>query len=151
MGFVTSEKLTPWPLTIVSDIGQAIDLERKMNTGRAKLPLRDALSKVIAEFNKLVTVRRHRVDTARRNLCYNLRLGLQNTFNIFQHWIVFKNTVDQVAMSPGSIDFAPPSLWYVQAWALRQVLLLHFCFTSSTLKLISNSFGVLGLCLVYFV
>ena len=76
MGFVTSEKLAPSPLTIVSDLGKAIELERQVTTSRGKLPLKDALSRVIADFNKMVTIRKHRVDTQRRNLCYNLPLGI---------------------------------------------------------------------------
>lgn len=75
MGFVTAEKMAPSPLTIVSDLGKAIEFERKMSTSRHKVPLKDALSRVIADFNRLVTVKKHRVDTARRNLCYNLILG----------------------------------------------------------------------------
>lgn len=76
MGFVTAEKLTPSPLTIVSDLGKALELERAMSTSRTRIPLKDAMNKVIADFNRLVTLKRHRVDTARRNLAYNLNLGL---------------------------------------------------------------------------
>lgn len=76
MGFVTSEKIAPSPLTIVSDLGKAIEFERKMATSRHKVPLKDVLSRVIADFNKMVTVKKHRVDTSRRNLCYNLTLRL---------------------------------------------------------------------------
>ena len=76
MGFVTSEKLTPSPLTIVSDLGKAIELERQMASGRHKTPLKDALNKCIADFNKMVTVKKHRVDSSRRALAYNLFLGL---------------------------------------------------------------------------
>ena len=86
MGFVTSEKISPSPLTIVSDLGKAIELERMMTTSRSKLPLKDALSKVIADFNKLVTVKKHRVDTSRRNLCYNLFLEL--FFALPKFWLL---------------------------------------------------------------
>ena len=75
MGFVTSEKLVPSPLTIVSEIGQAIDVERRMTTSRSRAPLKDCLAKVIADFNKMVTIKKHRIDSARRSLCYNLLLG----------------------------------------------------------------------------
>ena len=76
MGFVTSEKLTPSPLTIVSDFAKAIDLERKLSTSRQTIPLKDALNRCIADFHKMVTVKRHRVDSGRRALCYNLIFGL---------------------------------------------------------------------------
>jgi len=83
MGFVTSEKIAPSPLTIVSDLGKAIEFERKMATSRHKVPLKDVLSRVIADFNKMVTVKKHRVDTSRRNLCYNLTLRLNyHTFGV---------------------------------------------------------------------
>ena len=37
--------------------------------------LKDLLSKVVSEYNKLVTVKKHRIDTHKRALCYNMRLS----------------------------------------------------------------------------
>lgn len=45
-------------------------------TRGGKAPLKDLLSKVIAQFNKMVTLKRHRVDSQRRALIYNLFLAM---------------------------------------------------------------------------
>ena len=77
---------------MVADLGKALELERKISTRGAKMPLKDALSRVIADYNKLVTLKRHRVDSTRRAMCYNLFLiairSLRTFFkilNIFFH------------------------------------------------------------------
>ena len=77
---MTSEKLTPSPITICADIKQAITVERR--NGGAKLPLKDVLAKTIAQYNRMVTIKRHRIESARRALIYNLRLGF---FCLFMH------------------------------------------------------------------
>ena len=74
MGYVTSEKLAPSPITMCADINQAIAVERR--NGGGKLPLKDALAKVIAQYNKMVTIKRHRIESGRRALIYNLCPGL---------------------------------------------------------------------------
>ena len=79
-GYVTSEKLTPSPITICADIKQAIGVERR--SGAAKLPLKDVLGKVIAQYNRMVTIKRHRIESARRALIYNLFLGLIFSFSL---------------------------------------------------------------------
>jgi len=76
---VTAEKLTPSPITICADIKQAIALERR--NGGAKLPLKDVLAKVIAQYNRMVTIKRHRIESGRRALIYNLCLGLMFSFS----------------------------------------------------------------------
>ena len=73
LGYVTAEKQAPSPISILADISEAIKIHRRLSPG--KVPLRDAMTKVIAEYNRIVTVRRHRVDSARRSLIYNLLLG----------------------------------------------------------------------------
>lgn len=64
---------------MVADLGKALELEKKMSTRGAKMPLKDALNRVIADYNKLVTLKRHRVDSARRAMCYNLFLIVINS------------------------------------------------------------------------
>lgn len=70
---MTSEKVSPSPITIVADIASAIEIEKRMNRG-TKLPLRDALARVSADYNKMVTAKRHRIDSNKKALVYNLRL-----------------------------------------------------------------------------
>ena len=40
--------------------------------GAAPKALKDVLGKVVSEYNRLVTVKKHRIDTAKRSLCYNM-------------------------------------------------------------------------------
>lgn len=80
---MTSEKIAPSPLDMVADLGKALVLERKMSTRGAKMPLKDALNRVIADYNKLVTLKRHRVDSSRRAMCYNLFLIVISSLRSF--------------------------------------------------------------------
>ncbi|CAL1162578.1 unnamed protein product [Cladocopium goreaui] len=76
VGFVTSEKQAPSDLDLLGAIGQAVDVElraAKAKPGASKA-LKDLLSKCITEFNKLCTIKKHRIDTARKALIYNLSL-----------------------------------------------------------------------------
>lgn len=41
----------------------------------AKAPLKDCLSKVVASYNKMCTNKKHKVDSAKRALVYNLHFG----------------------------------------------------------------------------
>ena len=71
---MTSEKVAPSPVQIVADIRQAIELEkRQLRNGR--LALKDALGRVIAEYNKMITAKKHRIDAIKRALIYNMPLG----------------------------------------------------------------------------
>ncbi|CAK8998217.1 unnamed protein product [Durusdinium trenchii] len=111
MGFVTAEKLTPSPLTIVSDLGKAIELERAMSTSRTRIPLKDAMNKVIADFNRLVTLKRHRVDTARRNLAYNLlRCPAESLTLLHAHYDQFKHEHSALPHEILEKDFYVPNL-----------------------------------------
>ena len=75
LGYVTSEKITPSPLNIVAEIGRAIEFEQKFSASRRKVPLKDGLNKVIADYNKMTTLKRHRIDSLKRAMCYNLLLS----------------------------------------------------------------------------
>ena len=57
-----------------ADVQAAIQLERRM--GKSKAALRDLLNRTCAEYNKLTTVRRHRIDGPRKALLYNMHLGV---------------------------------------------------------------------------
>ena len=73
---MTSEKQSPSALDFLGAIGQAGALERRQGQGKpgASRALKDLMSKCITDFNKLVTVKAHRIDTRRKSLLYNLKL-----------------------------------------------------------------------------
>lgn len=73
MGYVTSEKQQPSALDLLGAICAAISVERRQGPSK---PLKDMLAKCIGAYNAMVTNRRHRIDTNRKTLLYNLRLGL---------------------------------------------------------------------------
>ena len=63
----------------MADVQQAISIEKRL--GRGSKALKDLLGRVCADFNRLVTVKRHRIDSPRRALIYNLFLSLTTLFN----------------------------------------------------------------------
>ena len=71
---MTAEKISPSPLTIVAELGNAIDLERKMSA-KKHMPLKDALTRVCSQFNHMVTNRKHKIDSSVKAMAYNLILG----------------------------------------------------------------------------
>ena len=71
-----AEKEAPSPLSMMGSISLAIESERQASRGGSRQALRDLLSKVTAEYNRLCSIKRHRIDSARRALIYNLFLEL---------------------------------------------------------------------------
>ena len=57
-----------------ADIQAAIDVEKRM--GRGKAATRDLLNRTCAEYNKLTTIKKHRIDGPRKALLYNLNLDV---------------------------------------------------------------------------
>lgn len=57
-----------------ADIKSAIQVEKRL--GRGKAALKDLLGRVCAEYNRLTTIKKHRVDGPKKNLLYNLLLHL---------------------------------------------------------------------------
>lgn len=88
---MTSEKQAPSPISMAAEIGEAIKAEKAAGRCGAKTPLKDSLGKVIAEYNKLTTIKRHRIESNRRALIYNLPLGTWLTKRIPQTNISLKN------------------------------------------------------------
>ena len=73
---MTSEKQAPSALDLLGAVGHAVDVELRQAQAKpgASKALKDLLSKCVTEFNKLCTIKRHRIDTSRRSLIYNLTL-----------------------------------------------------------------------------
>ena len=61
-------------MAILADLSNAIEIERRASPGGRPVALRDLLTKVIATYNRMCTIKRHRIDTYRKNLAYNLFL-----------------------------------------------------------------------------
>ena len=61
---------------MLGDIQQAINIERKMN--KSNKALKDIMARVVSDYNKMVSIKRHKIDGARRNLIYNLFLSQKN-------------------------------------------------------------------------
>lgn len=83
MGHITSEKQSPSAIDFLGDLKQAIVVERRM--ARGSKPLKDLLSKVVADYNRMVTVKHHRIDGSRRSLVYNMFLGKKPERETFWH------------------------------------------------------------------
>ena len=62
-------------MAMLGEIRSAIYVEKRQTKTRATL--KDLLNKVVSSYNKEVTVRRHRLDTGRKSLLYNLCLVCQ--------------------------------------------------------------------------
>ena len=62
-------------MNIAADIGAAIAMERKSSRVGPKTPLKDLLKKCVASYNRMVTVKKHKIDSAKWALIYNLCFG----------------------------------------------------------------------------
>lgn len=84
MGYVTSEKQAPSALDLLGSIAKAIDVERRQANSKPGVSkaLKDMLSKVVGDFNKLVSNKKHRIDTGRKSLLYNLLLACLRTCSL---------------------------------------------------------------------
>ena len=65
--------VAPSPISMFADISMAISVEKRM--GKQKMALKDLLNRVVAEYNKGATIKRHRIDGPRKSLLYNMLLG----------------------------------------------------------------------------
>lgn len=72
IGYVTAEKMSPSPLSMAGDMEQAVAIERKLFRPGVKTALRDVLGRCIADYNRMTAHRRHKIDSARRAMIYNL-------------------------------------------------------------------------------
>lgn len=71
---MSAEKQGPSPVQIVAELQHAIDLQRRQ-THSKNTPLRDMLNKIVAEYNRFASNKKHRLDSARKALALNLTLG----------------------------------------------------------------------------
>lgn len=87
IGHVTAEKQTPSAIDFLANVRSAIDMERRLATSKggtgSSRALKDVLGKVVSDYNKLVTVKKHRIDSAKRSLCYNMLLVRSQPSTVF--------------------------------------------------------------------
>jgi len=103
IGHVTAEKQTPSAIDFLANIRSAIDMERRIATAKggtgSSRALKDVLGKVVSDYNKLVTVKKHRIDSGKRALCYNMLLVRSQDISCFS------NMFNYYAFTPGEIAF----------------------------------------------
>ena len=91
-------------------MSSAVEAERGIarRTG-AKTALKDVLARCIAEYNKMTTLKRHRIDSSKRALIYNLLLGCLRCIS----------EPAQAQSTAWLAEGASPPLRFVQARCLR--------------------------------
>jgi len=72
-----------------ADIQAAINVERRM--GKSKASVRDLLNKVCAEYNRLTTIKKHRIDGNRKALLLNLCLSMVLLLQAFLLFLAFSS------------------------------------------------------------
>ena len=70
---MSAEKQHPSPVEMVAQFANAINLERRQTKGKSSA-LRDVLTRVVSDYNRMVTNKHHRVDSGKKNLALNLIL-----------------------------------------------------------------------------
>lgn len=81
MGHITAEKQAPSALDFLGAISDAVRLEKQLSKPNQSKALKDLVNKVCSEYNKLCQNKKHRIDTQRKALIYNLNLVRINMFN----------------------------------------------------------------------
>lgn len=73
---MTSEKQSPSAIDFLATMQEAVQLEKRLasKTSSSKA-LKDLLNSSIAQYNKLVTKKEHRIDGRKKIMVYNLPLG----------------------------------------------------------------------------
>ena len=74
LGHVTSEKQAPSALDYLGAMKEAVALEKRACQPGTSKALKDVLNRCIAEYNKMCTNRRHRIDSDKKKLILNLFL-----------------------------------------------------------------------------
>ena len=72
---VTAEKQAPSPIDFLGAMKEAVAIEKRLCKSGQSKALRDVLSRCVGEYNRMVTKKSHKVDTAVKNLIMNMFLG----------------------------------------------------------------------------
>eukprot|EP00435_Cladocopium_sp_Y103_P023953 s3522_g5.t2 len=107
VGHITAEKQSPSAIQFYADLREAITIERRVQQGSK--PLKDVLGKIVADYNRMVTVRAHRIDTNRRNMAYNLlRAPAEFHQIIHAHYDAYKHSQSGITLDILALDFWVP-------------------------------------------
>lgn len=68
---------------MVARFANAIDLEKRMTKGKSTA-LRDVLTRVVSDYNRMVAIKHHRVDSGKKSMVLNLILDIMFS-GIVQH------------------------------------------------------------------
>lgn len=71
---VTAEKQAPSPLDYLGTMKQAVELEKRSAKPGTSKALKDCLNRCIVEYNRMVSNKKHRIDTDKRKLVHNMFL-----------------------------------------------------------------------------
>ena len=72
---MTSEKQTPSALDYLGHFKDAVSIEKRLLKAGASKAMKDILNGLVAQYNKMTSVKRHRIDTPKRALVYNMLLS----------------------------------------------------------------------------
>ena len=72
---MTSDKQAPSPLDYLGCFSEAVSLEKRNAGAGASKFSKDVLNRVVAEYNKLCTNVKHKVDSHKKKLISNMLLG----------------------------------------------------------------------------
>ena len=73
--WVSAEKQTPSPIDCLGALKQAVEVERRVSKSGVSKALRDVVSRCVGEYNRMVTLKKHRIDSTTKSLVMNLPLG----------------------------------------------------------------------------
>ena len=110
LGYVTAEKVIPSPISMMAEIQEAISItKRTQRAGRTAT--RDLLTRVVADFNSLVTVKARRIDAKKKGLLYNLLRCPQGFLDtLHAHYDQFKHTESALPLEVLYNDFYVPGV-----------------------------------------
>lgn len=79
MGHVTADKQTPSALDYLGHMKEAVAIEKRLQKQPPR-PLKDLLNSLVATYNKMTTSKRHRIETGKKNLIYNMWLSSNDAY-----------------------------------------------------------------------
>lgn len=105
--------------------------------GKDKQPLKDLLSRVAADYNRMCTIKKHRIDTGKRALLYNLSFGLIFIIICFKPFkkLIAANKLEKIYCVTSRLVFE--KIPRNQGWGHHRNLLTWF--TATTTFIVMNT------------
>lgn len=73
---VSAQKQAPSAIDFLGSMKEAVSIERRLAKSGTSCALKDLVQRCVAEYNRMVTQRKHRIDTGIKNMIVNLFFGL---------------------------------------------------------------------------